>query len=37
VTLEKAGRSQEARSHWKAYQQLAPDGEWVHLAKEFSE
>ena len=28
---------QEARSHWRAYQQLAPDGEWVHLAKEFSD
>ncbi len=37
VTLEKNGQSQEARSHWKAYQKLAPNGEWVHLAKEFSD
>jgi tetratricopeptide (TPR) repeat protein len=37
VTLEKTGRSQEARPHWRAYQRLAPDGEWVNLAKEFSE
>jgi tetratricopeptide (TPR) repeat protein len=37
VTLEKLARSPEARPHWKAYQQLAPDGEWVELAKEFSE
>ncbi|HXS32070.1 MAG TPA: tetratricopeptide repeat protein, partial [Steroidobacteraceae bacterium] len=37
VTLEKNGRSQEARLHWRAYQQLAPVGEWVHLAKEFSD
>jgi Tfp pilus assembly protein PilF len=37
VTLEKTGHSQEARPHWKAYQQLAPKGEWVHLAKEFSD
>jgi tetratricopeptide (TPR) repeat protein len=37
VTLEKSGRSQDARTHWRTYQQLAPDGEWVHLAKEFSE
>jgi tetratricopeptide (TPR) repeat protein len=37
VTLEKNGQSQEARLHWKAYQELAPDGEWVHLAKEFSD
>jgi hypothetical protein len=21
--------------HWRAYQELAPDGEWVHLAQEF--
>jgi hypothetical protein len=31
------GRSPEARPHWKSYQQLAPTGEWVELAKEFSE
>ncbi len=37
VTLEKIGRSQEARPHWQTYQELAPDGEWVALAKEFSE
>jgi tetratricopeptide (TPR) repeat protein len=37
VTLEKNGQSQEARLHWRAYQELAPHGEWVHLAKEFSE
>jgi tetratricopeptide (TPR) repeat protein len=36
VTFEKNGQSQEARAHWKAYQQLAPNGEWVELAKEFS-
>jgi tetratricopeptide (TPR) repeat protein len=36
VTLEKNGQSQEARPHWRAYQQLAPHGEWVALAKEFS-
>ena len=37
VTFEKMGQSQEARPHWRAYQQLAPQGEWVALAKEFSE
>ena len=37
VTLEKQGRSGEARAHWRAYQELAPDGEWADLAKEFSE
>lgn len=37
VTLEKNGQSHEARPHWRAYQQLAPDGEWVDLAKEFSD
>ena len=37
VTLEKMGRSDEAKPHWRAYQQLAPDGEWVDLAREFSE
>jgi tetratricopeptide (TPR) repeat protein len=35
VTLEKSGLSVEARSHWRAYQQLAPNGEWVSLAREF--
>jgi hypothetical protein len=37
VTLEKMGRSPDARAHWQAYQQLAPEGEWVELAKEFSD
>jgi hypothetical protein len=37
VTLEKSGQSQEARPHWRAYQQLAPTGELVDLAKEFSD
>ena len=37
VACEKVGLSQEARPHWKAYQRLAPDGEWVELAREFSE
>lgn len=37
VTFEKMGLSQEARPHWRAYQQLAPRGEWVELAREFSE
>jgi tetratricopeptide (TPR) repeat protein len=37
VTLEKVGHSQQAKPHWKAYQELAPKGEWVELAKEFLE
>ena len=37
VTLEKNGQSQEARTHWRAYQQLAPNGEWLELAREFSD
>jgi tetratricopeptide (TPR) repeat protein len=37
VTLEKLGCSLEAKPHWRAYQQLAPEGEWVELAREFSE
>jgi tetratricopeptide (TPR) repeat protein len=37
VTLEKMGLSQEARPHWRTYQQLAPNGEWVELAREFSD
>jgi tetratricopeptide (TPR) repeat protein len=37
VSFEKAGRSAEARPHWRAYQQLAPEGEWVEIAKEFLE
>ena len=37
VTLEKMGCAHDARSHWQSYQQLAPQGEWVELAREFSE
>jgi len=37
VTLEKTGHSPEAKPHWGAYQELAPDGEWIELAREFSE
>jgi tetratricopeptide (TPR) repeat protein len=37
ITLEKTGHSAEAKPHWRAYQQLAPNGEWVELAREFSE
>ena len=37
VTFEKLWQSQDARPHWKSYQQLAPQGEWVELAREFSE
>jgi tetratricopeptide (TPR) repeat protein len=37
VTFEKMGLSSEARPHWRAYRELAPQGEWVELAKEFSE
>jgi hypothetical protein len=37
VTLEKMGRSAEAQPHWRAYQRLAPEGEWVELAREFSD
>ena len=37
VTLEKTGHSLEAKPHWKAYKELAPEGEWVELAKEFAE
>jgi tetratricopeptide (TPR) repeat protein len=37
VTFEKMGQSADARPHWRSYQQLAPHGEWVELAKEFSE
>ena len=35
VALEKLGRSAEARPHWRQYRELAPDGEFVQLAKEF--
>jgi tetratricopeptide (TPR) repeat protein len=37
VTLEKIGHSPEAKAHWKTYQDLAPEGEWADLAKEFLE
>lgn len=37
VTLEKMGLSQDAKPHWRSYQQFAPQGEWVELAREFSE
>ena len=37
VTLEKTGRPGEARPHWRAYRELAPHGEWVELAREFTE
>ena len=37
VTLEKLGRSADARAHWREYRTLAPEGEFVELAKEFSE
>jgi tetratricopeptide (TPR) repeat protein len=37
VTLEKMGRSADAKPYWRTYQELAPDGEWVELAKEFSD
>jgi tetratricopeptide (TPR) repeat protein len=37
VTLEKLGHSPEAKAHWKLYQDLAPDGEWADLAREFLE
>ncbi len=37
VTLEKMGRSSDAQPHWRTYQTLAPEGEWVELAKEFSD
>jgi tetratricopeptide (TPR) repeat protein len=37
VTLEKLGLSGLARPHWRKYRDLAPDGEWVELAREFSD
>jgi tetratricopeptide (TPR) repeat protein len=37
VTLEKLGRSADARPHWREYRALAPNGEFVELAKEFSD
>jgi Tfp pilus assembly protein PilF len=37
VTLEKDGHSAEAKPHWRAYQVLAPEGEWAELAREFTD
>ena len=37
VTLEKLGRSAEAKAHWRKYRELAPEGEFVELAKEFED
>jgi len=37
VTLEKLGLSALARPHWRRYRDLAPNGEWVELAREFSD
>lgn len=37
VAYEKLGRSQEARPLWQQYQRLAPDGEWIALAREFGD
>jgi len=37
VTLEKLGRSVDAKPHWREYRTLAPEGEFVELAKEFSD
>jgi tetratricopeptide (TPR) repeat protein len=37
VTLEKLGRSTDARPHWKEYRDLAPEGEFVALATEFTD
>lgn len=37
VAYEKLGRSQDARPRWQLYQRLAPDGEWIALAREFGE
>lgn len=37
VALEKTGQSAGAKPHWRAYQELAPNGEWAELAREFVE
>jgi tetratricopeptide (TPR) repeat protein len=37
VVLEKAERPADARVHWQSYSNLAPEGEWAELAREFSE
>ena len=37
VTLEKMGQAAAAKAHWREYGLLAPDGEWIELAREYSE
>ena len=37
VTLEKIGQSSAAKPHWRTYQKLEPNGEWVDIAREFSD
>ena len=37
VAYEKLGRSQDARPLWQQYQRLAPEGEWIALAREFGD
>ncbi len=37
VAYEKLGRSQDSRPLWQRYQRVAPDGEWIALAREFGE
>ena len=37
VTLEKLGRSDEAKQHWRETPALAPDGEFVTSRREFSD
>jgi hypothetical protein len=37
VAYEKLGRSHDARPLWQRYQRLAPEGEWIALAREFGE
>jgi tetratricopeptide (TPR) repeat protein len=37
VTFEKMGLSSHAKPHWRQYRELAPNGEWAELAREFSE
>ena len=37
VILEKLGRSAGATAHWQHYRELDPGGEFVELAKEFSD
>ena len=37
VTLEKMGHAAAAKTHWRAYGRLAPEGKWIELAREYSE